>query len=1071
MALLVYLAVDQRQSHERSTLVELLWPRAAPDRGRHSCATALSLLRGLFGRNAIVTSGQSTRFAPANLQIDLDRLEKGDIVGPEGDASIDVDGFLRGFDIDDAPEFSLWKEREQTRRQPSIHAAILTLIDHGRRRGSHDEIMSYAERLLALDHLAEEGIRAKMEALALVGDRVSALRAFDEWKDQLHREVGAEPSALVDRMASQLRRRGWESQTPAIRLNVPTDQWRDRPFVGRTAEYRKLYENWETVHQFRPGCFLIAGDSGIGKTTLVQRLATAASLEAASVSRVQCYRMERHVAYAAVGSLVAGLVNRPGFLAAAPRALALLATIAPSIRQNCPTLPPPTETGGESARLLLAESLVDLLEAMTAERPALLVVDDAHYADDASLATLHLAFRRLTDARALFVATLLAGNDRTGPIRQMFGPVAGAHLDLGPLRPSEATDLLLAIVGDKAAPPSPTEIRAMSRSSGGSPMALELIADDWLRHGRECGALALNAFTSDDETSGGSFVDASEMLFARLAENLSPNAKQALTLAAILGRHLGHLAHYELVGLPMGRAIDGLSELRSRRVLRDVGGELEFVNEVVRAAAYRSAPATVRQQLHAAVAEQLEAMASEPKGLTVELDIAWHLFRAHQPDRAAGFLLSGARKALVRGAADDVVLSIRSCIDSLASETRVEAGYLLVRALHEGGYWREGNDAIHAYGNAQSRFRILAVEGSWRAGQLTEGQVRDAIQELLEIAESEPRERSVSLTVAAFLASGLNEDKTNEQVTAAIANTAASTPAELATLLVAKARLLFQRRRLIDGEQAAIEARLLLDRLGVTNTQSARLDLGLAAFRIAVGDYESARTHLSNAITMAKRLDNETLLALARANAALVFLRIGNHLEAIEAAKLVTDRAEPISFEMATYARAAALASLGQAAEAVDVLERADRVIRYYEQAWIIQAWLLHSADTYWIAGHRAKAIDAAATATQSPYHKPLSRAVAGPFSRWKIALSTERPRGRAPAAIRTVLAEWEYLDALDQQEIVFAAELADCVDLVDGGVISLIKQGAARLPQSAMDWTRIPQRALLERHRAGTRR
>ena len=389
LALLVYLAVERRQSHSRARLVELFWGQVTPKRGRHSCATALSCLRTIFGKASFTAARDLVRFHPADLALDLDPLEKGQIIGPDGEAVIDVDGFLRGFELDDCAEWTWWKEREHSHRMPAIHAGLLTLIDHGRRRGSHEEIMERAERLLALDHLAEEGVRAKMEALALVGDRFAALRVFDEWKEQLATELQAEPSSLVEGMASQLRKRGWEPKEPNPIPAVPAEQWRDRKFVGRRTEYRALYETWEAVHQFEPRYFLIAGDSGVGKTTLAQRLVTAAGMEGASVSRVQCYQMEQRIPFAAIGGLVTGLLGRPGFAATAPEKLAEVARLVPGVKAHFPHLPPPKQGEGESARLLFAEGVIDLLTAVMEERPLLVVVDDNHNADEASLAVLH----------------------------------------------------------------------------------------------------------------------------------------------------------------------------------------------------------------------------------------------------------------------------------------------------------------------------------------------------------------------------------------------------------------------------------------------------------------------------------------------------------------------------------------------------------------------------------------------------------------------------------------------------------------------------------------------------------
>ena len=82
--------------------------------------------------------------------------------------------------------------------------------------------------MLALDDLSEDGMRAKMEARAFAGDRLTALRLFEEWKQKLEAELGAVPSPLIEGMAIRLRRRGWERSNTKEIAPVPTDQWKGR---------------------------------------------------------------------------------------------------------------------------------------------------------------------------------------------------------------------------------------------------------------------------------------------------------------------------------------------------------------------------------------------------------------------------------------------------------------------------------------------------------------------------------------------------------------------------------------------------------------------------------------------------------------------------------------------------------------------------------------------------------------------------------------------------------------------------------------------------------------------------
>src|SRR3954451_7299008 len=373
LALLVYLAVEQR-TQRRDRLAELLWPRVSANEARHSLATALSVLRPRVGIARLETSRDQGRVRPGRVTLGLERLRAGDILGTEVTGPLEVAAFLDGFDINDSAEFTHWKDQQQARLLPIIKDAMLVLIDRCRRTGDTRQIEQVADRMLALDELSEEAIRAKMEARAFAGDRLTALEIFEAWKKKLAEELQAVPSEMVEGIAVRLRRRGWERTTLANIPNVPTDQWRNRPFVGRAVEYKALYELWEGVRKGMPGHALVLGDSGVGKTTLVQRLTTAAGLEGAAISRVQCYDVEREIPYSTLSGLIIGLLDRPGVSATSPEALAELSRTVPQIRQHFADLPNPPETQGETTRLRLTEAFLEMLTAISEEHPVILVV-------------------------------------------------------------------------------------------------------------------------------------------------------------------------------------------------------------------------------------------------------------------------------------------------------------------------------------------------------------------------------------------------------------------------------------------------------------------------------------------------------------------------------------------------------------------------------------------------------------------------------------------------------------------------------------------------------------------------
>src|SRR5205085_12639995 len=94
-------------------------------------------------------------------------------------------------------------------------------------------------------------------------------------------------------------------------------------------------------------------------------------------------------------------------------------------------------------------------------------------------------------------------------------------------------------------------------------------------------------------------------VFDRQCGRLESPIRATLDLAAVLGRRLSEMHLYAAVELSPGQAAEALSRLRDEGFLREVTGDIEFRNELIRAQAYYSLAAPTRHHLHRQVAELL----------------------------------------------------------------------------------------------------------------------------------------------------------------------------------------------------------------------------------------------------------------------------------------------------------------------------------------------------------------------------------------------------------------------------------------------------------------------------------
>jgi DNA-binding CsgD family transcriptional regulator/tetratricopeptide (TPR) repeat protein len=373
--------------------------------------------------------------------------------------------------------------------------------------------------------------------------------------------------------------------------------------VGRSAECRLLDGLLATVRAHESRALVIAGEPGVGKTTLLRY-----AQESAPDFRLQRavgVESEMELPFAALHQLCGPMLDHLERLPAPQReALAMVLGLS---------------DGSAPDRFLLGLAVLGLLSEAAAERPLLCIVDDEQWVDRASAQTLAFVARRVSaESVGIVFASRNPGPELTSlPTLRLRG-----------LDHNAARELLLSAVG------VPMDERVRERiiaETRGNPLALVELPQ---------GLSALELAGGFGLTEAPALADRIEESFIRRLDTLSERTRRLLLVAAAepAGDPRLLTRACERLGVPISLVDDERDELLT------LGERVTFRHPLVRSAVYRAAAVDERRVVHLALAEMTDRETDADRR-------AWHLAAAAPgPDEDVALELErSAGRAQARG--------------------------------------------------------------------------------------------------------------------------------------------------------------------------------------------------------------------------------------------------------------------------------------------------------------------------------------------------------------------------------------------------------------------------------------
>jgi len=519
--------------------------------------------------------------------------------------------------------------------------------------GGHAKRILQPVRLAAWIAPFDETIQATlMTTLASSGQRSEALSVFETVRIRLADELGIDPGPALREAHRQILRQvepvsvprsagplsaapsGFESAT-----RVHPDSRSDR-LVGRHEELAVLRQAVDSATFTRAQVVLVEGPPGVGKTRLLAEITGEAAADGALTFWGRCQDGEGAPSMWPWVRIVEALISvLPQDKQA--RWMAGLRDLLehPSRGVDIPARP------DARAQFRLYSQIVALCSTVAARQPLIVVVDDLHWADQASLQLFaHLA--ESLPARTMLMGTLRGHAPVPSEnLKRMLAAVARLEhhrrIVLGPLEPAEVADLVRQETGRA---PSPAVARSIQARTEGNPLFVRELAR----------FLAEENHLSDQVAAQAAVPSTVRDIVRDRMSALDDTDRRLIEIAALIGRDIDVRLLASASCLDVPQCLARLEALEAIGLVESTSGSLSdwrFVHDLVREAVARSTMRSDAGHFHLQIAAAL-AQAQESTERHGEA-VAHHLCAAGplaEPKQTAQALIVAGRIAATRSA-------------------------------------------------------------------------------------------------------------------------------------------------------------------------------------------------------------------------------------------------------------------------------------------------------------------------------------------------------------------------------------------------------------------------------------
>ena len=640
-SLLAYLILNREHPADRRRLAYLFWPRGTETAARRNLRQYLHRIRRLTpdpdnDEPIVLTTGATVQINPA-MAIFSDIQKFSHYTRAEASVEELISGvsLYVGDMLEDIYEDWVIGQRDHYHQR--MFQALERLSTTLQSLGCYEEAVQFTQKQLELDPYNEAVHRNLMTLYIQNHERSKAVKHYHDLLHLLDQDLGIPPMSETVELFESIQAGHFKVGQNANGSHPEPEKFQkiddSIPLIGREGELSSLDRTLSRVKNQEGAFLLITGESGIGKTRLVQEFL--ARNQDLNVISVLCHELDTNSPYTPIREMLEKAIPfLPDGRAISQKSLSAALTLAPGLRNKYPNV----SNGQHPVPFAYQDAFVELFSKMSEHRgikPLVMIFDNLQWADSLSWNLLAQFARQLRSLPILLVGIcrnedLMAERQqliRTFQRNQLLEEIA-----LPRLNPSQTKR-----IAERILPASRLDeefyIQLHNETEG-----IPLFVIEMLKSQKESGKpVGLQSLSAQHGVPAG----IRQIIDSRL-DRLSNECKDVLSSAAVIGREFTFSFLTEISDFSSEEIIKYLEEIGNRGLIREVEQGYDFSHDKIRQVAYNNLSKARRQYYHRKVAEALEHAIPPASAAT----LAHHYSSSDTPIKALPYFIKAGEDAI-----------------------------------------------------------------------------------------------------------------------------------------------------------------------------------------------------------------------------------------------------------------------------------------------------------------------------------------------------------------------------------------------------------------------------------------